>query len=309
MWAEREFLRHGWSRPRWLPTTASTRGRQETARALAAGTDVVVAAGGDGTVRAVAEELLGTGVPMALLPTGTGNLLARNVGVNPAAWGAAISVVCQGNDKAMDVGWLEVDRTGQGSYLERHPFMVMAGAGLDAATMQGASEKMKRRMGQAAYLYSGIRSLGRPMATTTVRVDGELVLTESSHGVILGNCGLLTRDVSLMPDADPHDEMLNAVVLLPRKLSHWARLAWAVRSGTHQSTPFMPALQGSRIEMRTDSPQPVQVDGDVIGHALGFRSGLYSATLLVRQPPTMPSEQPYRPAAPRTVREGLLQPV
>lgn len=273
-----------------------------------AGTDVVVAAGGDGTIRAVAEQLLGTGVPLRVLPTGTGNLLARNLGINPAAWGAAISVICQGNEKAMDVGWLEVDRAGQGSYLERHPFLVMAGAGLDAATMQSASEKMKRRAGQTAYLYSGIRSLGRPMATTTVIVDGELMLRKPSHGLVIGYCGRLTTDVSLIPAADPYDDVLNAVVLLPRTISDWARLAWAVRSGANRPTPFMPAVQGSRIEMRTESPQPVQVDGDVIGRAHGIRAGLYPGALLIRQPVPMPWEHQNSAAGPGIARNKTLQP-
>lgn len=178
---DQEFRRHGWIPPRWFPTTAATRGHQEARRAAAAGVDIVLAAGGDGTIRTVAQELMGTGMPLGLLPAGTGNLLARNLGVPHNDAPAAVRIICEGQDRAVDAGWLELDRTGDDLYTERHLFLVMAGTGFDAAMMAGAGQKMKQRLRHAAYLVSGARALGLVMETTAVRVDGRLVLSQPSH--------------------------------------------------------------------------------------------------------------------------------
>ncbi len=279
---DHEFRCHGWIPPLWFPTTAETRGRQEARTAAAAGVDIVLAAGGDGTIRTVAQELMGTGMPLGLLPAGTGNLLARNLGVpyNDAA--GAVRIICEGQDRAVDVGWLELDRTGDGTYAESHLFLVMAGTGFDAAMMAGAGRKMKQRWGHAAYLISGARALGRMMEPTTVLVDGRLVVSGPSHGVIVGNCGTLTMGLSLMPDADPGDGVLDGVVLLPRSITAWARVAWAVGTRDPRPRNDMPRVRGCHIEVRSETAQPVQVDGELIGHARGLHTSLQEAGLIVR---------------------------
>lgn len=288
---DQEFRRHGWIPPLWFPTTAATRGGQEARRAAAAGVYIVLAAGGDGTIRTVAQELMGTGLPLGLLPAGTGNLLARNLGVPHNDAAAAVRMICEGQDRAVDAGWLELDRTGDGTYTERYPFLVMAGTGFDAAMMAGAGQKMKQRLGHAAYLVSGARALGRVMEPTTLRVDGRLVLSQPSQGVIVGNCGTLTMGLSLMPEADPSDGMLDGVVLLPRSISAWARVAWAVGTRNPHSHAAMPRVRGRGIEVRSETPQPVQADGELMGLAYGLRINVQRAGLIVRchsvQPPGM----------------------
>ena len=242
----------------------------------------MLAAGGDGTIRTVAQELMGTGMPLGLLPAGTGNLLARNLGVPHNDAAAAVRMICEGQDRAVDAGWLELDRIGDGTYTERHLFLVMAGTGFDAAMMAGAGQKMKQRLGHAAYLVSGARALGRVMETATVHVDGRLFLSQPSHGVIVGNCGTLTMGLSLMPEADPCDGMLDGVALLPRSISAWARVAWAVGTRDAQSHDAMPRVRGRAIEVRSESPQPVQVDGELMGLAYGLRTNVQRAGLIVR---------------------------
>jgi diacylglycerol kinase (ATP) len=284
-----EFQRQGWGHCMWLPTTASTRGAAEARIASVSGADVVVAAGGDGTIRTVAEELLYTGMPMGLLPSGTGNLLARNLGIPHNDLSEAVKIICQGQDSPMDVGSLELDRYGHGTHTERHSFLVMAGIGLDAEIMAGAGERAKQRLGHAAYLVSGLYALGRATtAANNVRVDGTLVASEPSHGVVVGNCGNLTMGMSLMPDASPDDGMLNAVVLLPRSTAAWARVAWALCVRKGQAKPPLPPLRGAGIEIRSETAQPVQVDGDGIGLAYGIRTNLHTGALLIRRPVLLP---------------------
>jgi diacylglycerol kinase (ATP) len=282
---EKEFLLHGWSAPLWAFTTAARQGSQEAASLLRSGVEIVVVAGGDGTIRKVAQELLGSGMPLGLLPSGTGNLLARNLRV-PRNLTAAIGLVCEGADQVIDVGWLETDRFGDGADVDRHLFLVMAGAGFDAAIMAGAADTLKRHFGHAAYLISGARAVSRTMSQTTLRVDGQLTMAQPSHGVIVGNCGTLTMGLSLMPEASVRDGILNGVALLPRNMAEWTKVASTVCIGGEQSPELMQRVRGRAIEYRSEAPQPIQVDGDALGAARAFRAVVQPAGLIVRCPQT-----------------------
>lgn len=274
----------GWAAPLWLQTSAETRGADEARQAVQSGVDVVIVAGGDGTIRTVAQELAGTGIPLALLPIGTGNLLARNLGVPRKNLTAALQIACSGSTRQMDVGWLELDRTGSGTDVERFAFLVMAGSGFDAAIMAGADQTMKSRLGPAAYVLSGARATNKPMAGTTVSVDGVAHQKRRSHGVIVGNCGSLSMGLNLMPDADPQDGLLDGVALHQRGILNWMRVAWSVVTRDRRGHRFMPRFQGRVIEIRTDVPQPVEVDGDVVGEGRMVRFRVQAAGLLVRSP-------------------------
>lgn len=280
---EREFSRFGWEMVLWLPTTATSRGRDEARQAVEAGADLVLVAGGDGTVRVVAEVLLGTDVAMGLLPCGTGNLLARNLGIPLNDVAAAVRTACLGTDVAVDVGRLEVDRDGEGTNVEHHLFLVMAGIGFDAALIAGAGEDLKRRFGHVAYLASGVRALRGPCTRVTVRADGGESWTRATQGVTVGNCGQLTMGLALMPEADPCDGVLNGVVLPPRDLVQWARAVWSVAVGV-PAPHLLPRLGARGLEVRSDVALPVQVDGDLVGRARCIRLCTTPAALRVRRP-------------------------
>jgi len=158
----------------------------------------------------------------------------------------------------------------------------MAGAGFDAAMMAGADSRLKRCLGAGAYVVSGARALRRPMACSTVWQDGREVLDRTSHGIVVGNCGTLTMGLSLMPEADPGDGILDGVVLLPRSRPDWIRLAWAVATGDHRPHRLMPRSRGRTLEFRSEIPQPVQVDGDIVGEGRRIRLHLQQDGLLVR---------------------------
>jgi diacylglycerol kinase (ATP) len=272
----------GWSPTLWMPTTPSSRGVAEARAAALAGVDLVLVAGGDGTVRTVAQELLDTGLPLGLLPVGTGNLLARNLGVPLRDVEAATRLACQGHDRLLDVGWVELDRHGDGGDQERFCFLAMAGAGFDAAMTAGASDRLKRRLGAAAYLVSGIRALRRPLTAAIVRQDGRHVSDQPARGFVVGNCGTLTMGLALMPEADPTDGVLDGVVLLPRTAAGWLSLAWNVLADNAMPHRLMPRLRGRTIEWRSGTPQPVQVDGDVVGESRRVLVEVQPAALRVR---------------------------
>ncbi|MEX5237645.1 diacylglycerol kinase family protein [Kocuria arenosa] len=278
------FADLGWVCPLWLFTTAATGGTEQARKTVAAGVDLVLVAGGDGTIRAVAQELAGSAVPLGLLPSGTGNLLARNLGVPLDDIAAAVRVACLGVDRRLDVGRLELDRTGQGTEWESFPFLIMAGAGFDAAMMTGAGEHLKQQLGASAYLVSGARALRRPMTSSTIWQDGREVSNSATRGLVVGNCGTLTMGLSLMPEADPGDGLLDGVALLPRNRWDWGRLAWAVATSDPRPHQLMPRFRGHTLEFHSQSPQPVQVDGDVIGEGRHIRLHIQQARLLVRCP-------------------------
>ncbi|MFT4306185.1 MAG: diacylglycerol kinase family protein [Microbacterium sp.] len=274
-------LQEGWSAPLWLPTTAESRGAAETRIALETGADIVLVAGGDGTIRTVAEQLGGTGVPMGLIPLGTGNLLARNLGTPVGDVVAAVRLACDGADHRIDLGWLEVDTTGRGDRLRRHAFVVMAGAGIDADIMAGADPVLKKRFGSIAYVLSGLRAIRRSRARGEVRVDGSRSALGLSHGLVVGNCGRIQLGVPLLPDASPSDGILDGFLLTPRTGWEWLGVAWAVLHG-RRSHRLIPRYRGRVLEYRSEEPIRVEVDGDVIGVARRVRAWVHSSGLVVR---------------------------
>jgi diacylglycerol kinase family enzyme len=278
---ERALDAEGWLPPVWLPTSAESRGVAEARSAVAAGVDVVLVAGGDGTVRTVAQELAGSGLPIGLLPSGTGNLLARNLGIPLGDVSAAVRSACAGASRPVDLGWIELDPAEDGVSGERFAFTVMAGAGFDAAIMSGASSEMKCRLGPVAYLVAAARALGGGMVDMTLSVDGTEELSRSSRGFVVGNCGTLTMGLALLPEADPADGLLDSVVLLPSSLPGWARAAWSVvtRRRGHR---LLPHFRGRRLEFRSATPQLVEVDGDIVGEARHVRVRIQRGAVLVR---------------------------
>ncbi|MBO0982601.1 diacylglycerol kinase family protein [Rathayibacter sp. SD072] len=276
------FTTRGWLAPLWLPTSAESTGAEQAREALRGGVDLVLVAGGDGTTRTVGQELAGTGTALALLPIGTGNLLARNLDIPRRDIDAAVHVAVHGRDRAMDVGWVEVDRNGDGRVVEDHAFLVMAGAGFDAATMAGASKALKRRLGSAAYLLSGLLASQSRMVEATTSVDGVARRAEQSRGIIVGNHGSLTMGLELLPEAACDDGRLDSVVLLQRSAWDWLRALWRLVSKDVRGSRHMPHLQGREIDVESGEPLPVEVDGDVVGEARKVRFRVQPRALRVR---------------------------
>lgn len=207
----------GWAEPLWLETSEDDPGHGQAKESLAAGVDVVIAAGGDGTVRCVAEVLTNTETAMGLVPLGSGNLLARNLGMNVTDPVAAAQDVLMGTETKIDVMQARTDHLEQAQI-----FLVAAGLGYDASIMADTVDGLKDRVGWLAYVESGIRNLsGRPVAAT-ITVDGKDETHRKVRGVMVGNCGKLMGGVEIFPDASVSDGIMDILTLAPKgKFGCW----------------------------------------------------------------------------------------
>jgi diacylglycerol kinase family enzyme len=217
--------------------------------------------------------LSGCGIPMALLPAGTGNLLARNLGLPLGDMEAALRIGVSGRTTEIDVG-----------VVEGRKFAVMAGLGFDAAMMRDAPEGLKRTVGWPAYVVSGGKHLrGRGIPVSITVDDGE-PMHRRVRTVVVGNVGKLTVGIPLLPDARPDDGYLDVVVISPRNMVDWARVAGRVLRRTDVPDRRMERFRARRVLIEARRPEPRQLDGDVIEDSRTMDISIEPKALKVRVP-------------------------
>jgi diacylglycerol kinase (ATP) len=270
----------GWGPPLWLETSADDPGYGMTQRALRDNVTLVLACGGDGTARAVLTELAGSGTPLAVIPLGTGNLLARNLGLPLGDVDAALRIALTGIDRSIDVG--RVEPATPGSRDER--FAVMAGVGFDAAMMRDAPEKLKARLGWPAYVVSAVRHLRGSSMRVQLRIDGGEPVQARARTVVVGNVPKLQGGLELLPDAEPDDGVLDVAVIISHSLMDWARVASRIFTRHGYVDNRYTTYQGKRIQITTSTAQPRQIDGDLITDSRHLTVQIEDAALLMRVP-------------------------
>lgn len=265
----------GWAEPLWLETTEEDPGVGQAREALEAGVDVVIAAGGDGTVRTVASVLAGTDMAMGLLPLGTGNLLARNLGLDVTDPLKASRSVLSGTETKIDVVKAVLDHGKQ-----EQLFLVAAGVGYDAAIMGDTNDDLKDRVGWLAYVEAGIRKLpGKPVGAT---IDGQHPIHRKMRSVMVGNCGKLMGDVQIIPDALFTDGILDLLVLAPRGRFGWLSVVAGVFGKGAKSNKSVQSYSGKSAVIELDSPQEFQLDGDHLGEVSHLKVSVEPRALSIR---------------------------
>ena len=239
--------------PMWLATTADDPGGGQTRAAIAAGVDVVFAYGGDGTVRACADELAGTPVALGVLPAGTGNLVAANLGL-PADVPSAIAVAVNGRRRRLDLGCLD-----------GHHFVLMAGIGFDAAMMDATPEHWKHLVGWPAYVVGGMRRIFDGAVPVRISLDGAAPIARTARTVLVANLGRMQGGLDLFGDATPDDGLLDVAVVAPRGPVGWLKLVITTLVLRRPAPrPQVETFRASTVDIRSRTSQPRQVDGDVI---------------------------------------------
>jgi diacylglycerol kinase (ATP) len=239
-------------------TTAAGDGERLARRALADGVDVVVAHGGDGTAMDVAAALVGTGRPLGLLPAGTGNLLAGNLGIR-RSWRAASDVILHGTPWVIDVGRLT---TAEGSRI----FAVACGAGFDAELMRSTAARHKRLFGMGAYVATAV-GLATTITRARLRVEADDGVLEAQAALVLvANCGQLIPGVlPLHAAVRPDDGVLDVVVLDAASIPGAARVVWRMFVRRPHQDPGITFVRAGRVRVTAEPPLPVQADGEAAG--------------------------------------------
>ncbi|SEE22980.1 diacylglycerol/lipid kinase family protein [Ruania alba] len=275
----------------WFETTAEDPGHGPAREALEAGCTLVIAAGGDGTVRAVAEEVAGTEAHLGIIPQGTGNLLARNLDI-PLGIDAAVEHALTQPGRAIDMGWAEMEIDGE---QQTHGFLVMVGFGVDAQMITETDENLKDTIGWVAYA----EAMGRAIAASDL-VDLELGIDEADpqqvqgHTLLIANCGTITGGMRLLPDARPDDGLLDVLMVSAAGITGWAdalkTLTWdnglkRLLPGTDDEAATSDNVaqhQAHTLRVRLSSAQAVEIDGEEIGETATVTARLDSGALTVR---------------------------
>ncbi|MCO7273856.1 MULTISPECIES: diacylglycerol/lipid kinase family protein [Cellulosimicrobium] len=292
--------------PLWFQTTVEDPGVGQTRAALAQGADVVVAVGGDGTVRAVAEGMVGSGRTMGLVPVGTGNLLARNLDLPVGDARAALAVVIAGSDRPVDVGWVKVLRYADVTPAEgdepgtapdpaqdtdkEHIFLVIAGLGFDAAMVADTDDDLKAKVGWVAYFVAGIRHLHGRRMRARIQLDDTPPVEARLRSLLIGNCGRLPGGLTLLPDAVIDDGILDIAAIDTRGgVVGWAQLfgevvmqGLGVRNDLPAKIGRIDHARARRVRVRVEGGEQAQVDGDVLGLAVEIESRVDPGALVVR---------------------------
>ncbi|HSN42623.1 MAG TPA: diacylglycerol kinase family protein, partial [Propionibacteriaceae bacterium] len=275
----------GWPDATWYESTADDPGHGQAKQAVEEGATLVCPLGGDGTVRSVASALVGTDTPIGLLPGGTGNLLARNLGLPVDDLRRAIDVALTGTDRRIDVGRVHfgsADDPQDTSEDEGEIFLVMAGMGLDADTMGDTNEKVKSVLGWPAYVLSGAKHLVKRGFGVALTADNLWPVIARARSILIGNCGTLTGGVDLMPEAVLDDGLLDAVVLAPQGVFGWAQVVGSVLMGDRKSRALMVRRTSVEFTAMLDRPTAAQIDGDTLGDFDRMKAWVEPAALTVR---------------------------
>jgi diacylglycerol kinase (ATP) len=293
-----EDTANGWAETLWFETTEEDPGLGQTQAALEAGASMIIAAGGDGTVRVVAEAVHGSGASLALLPSGTGNLLARNLDLTLGELEHSLHAAFSGTDRAVDVGMIDIRRPDDSK--SRHAFLVMAGLGLDATMLANTDDELKKKVGWLAYvsaLFTAMRD--KQQLHFRYSLDGKPARRISAHTIIVGNCGSLPANILLLPEAAIDDGQFEIVILRPKGIFGWLQITGKIiwengvlrrteigrkLTGLTKEVRALRYLKGTELVVKLDHAYDIELDGDSCGQAVAFRTWIEPASLTVRVP-------------------------
>lgn len=316
----------GLNRIRFYDTQLDKDGRVCALEALEDGADVVIAVGGDGTVRTVANAVSGTGHALGIIPIGTGNLFARNMGVPVDDIDAALTVATSHGSRLVDMGRLTLLDHPEDDH--GHAFLIIAGIGFDAAMIDDTNPELKANISWLAYFVGGVKNLFVPKFRGTLTVtsaDGSThtIKNLDFRTVMAGNCGQIPM-FSLMPAASYDDGLLDFEIIdTTGGILGWANLFGDVVHQTIIGKPEQNPLstnstieqvQGVSAEITLEKPAKAQVDGDMLPETKHIRFSVDHRALIVRVPDASALEKTAQAAASNATSDfaemtGTLEPI
>jgi YegS/Rv2252/BmrU family lipid kinase len=263
--------------PLWIEVPKSKRAPRAVARAVEEDAELILAWGGDGMVQRCVDALKDTQVPLAIVPAGTSNLFATNLGIERDI-AQAVQVALRGDRRRLDVGCFNGER-----------FAVMAGAGFDAAMIKGADD-LKDRLGRAAYVLGGAANLRTRSFEAKIKVDGSRWYKGPASCILLGNVGDLFGGIEVFADARPDDGLLDVGVLTSEGPVQLARAVARTALGSAQKSPFVRVTQARSVRVTLDRKVPYELDGGDRTKVKAFKVDVEAGAITV--------------CVPRAAREG-----
>jgi diacylglycerol kinase (ATP) len=237
---------------------------ERAAQVVRDGVTTVVAAGGDGTVNAVVNGMIGSGrslegVRLGVLPTGTGNVVAFNMGI-PREWRPACKVIRKGHTRRIDLG---VARAGQGRKMETRHFLLMAGIGYDAKVIEDTSLRLKYVLRDFAYALKTLENVVRHQGTQiTLKLDGHRTYADIAWLVMVGNAASYAWNIKITPHARLDDGLLDVCLMPFENKVISVQQALQILTGQHIDRGIAKYWQVQSLRVESSPNVPIQLDGD-----------------------------------------------
>jgi diacylglycerol kinase (ATP) len=236
--------------PLWYEVPKSRKAPAQVRRALKEGAELVFAWGGDGMVQRCIDVLAGSDVSLAIVPAGTANLFAANLGL-PKDIKEAVAVGLRGERRSLDVGRFNGERFG-----------VMAGAGFDASMIRDAGDGgLKARLGRVAYVWTGSQNLRAKPFRAEIEVDGAGWYKGKASCILLGNVGKLFGGVEAFEDARPDDGKLELGVVTAEGMLEWSRMIARAAVGRGDKSPFAQTTKARSVKVKLNRKILYELDG------------------------------------------------
>ena len=242
---------YGVNDPMWHEITKSRFAPKQVEKLLQESAELIFVWGGDGTVQRVIDTVAGAPVALAILPAGTANLFAANLGI-PKDLEEAVKIGLNGSRRRLDVGLINGEH-----------FAVMAGTGLDALMIRDADAGLKDTMGRVAYVWTGAKNVREPPVKMHIKVDGATWFKGKASCLLVGNVGNVIGGISAFPDARPDDGRLNIGVVTASGALDWLRTLSRSAVGDVEGSPFVETTAGEVFDIQLDKALPYELDGGV----------------------------------------------
>ncbi|MDG4765221.1 diacylglycerol kinase family protein [Solwaraspora sp. WMMD406] len=256
----------------WYEVPKSRKAPKKARKAVEQGAELVFVWGGDGMVQRTMDALAGRDATVAIVPAGTANLLAGNLGI-PDDLGEAVRIGFEGERRQLDLGKLNGEH-----------FAVMAGAGFDGRLIRDADRDLKDRAGKLAYVWTGLRHVRGAAPRVRIRVDGTTWFDEPASCVLVGNVGKITGGIHAFDDAQPDDGWLEVGVATAQGAVEWARTLGRMAVGRSERSPFVRVTRAKRIDIRLADPMTYELDGGARAQAKKMKVRVVPAAITVCAP-------------------------